>query len=87
MGYMIFLRDIDPRKISFSYGDSMFCFNRDNRILAGEKYQNPLCTQLFAFEDLPELFADKNFPQTDPLHIEAHLWVNPDRAIVRNLDR
>ena len=85
LGSMISLREIDPLTVSFSYGDSMFCFNEDNRSVAGEKYQNPLCDELYSLESLPGLFAHPNFRKAEPLHIEAHLWVAPDPASVRRL--
>ncbi|MBX3033557.1 MAG: hypothetical protein KF865_06490 [Bdellovibrionaceae bacterium] len=86
-GYLIYLRDVDPRSISFTYGDSMFSFNEENRRLAGEKYLNPLCEELFSLESLPQLFTNRKFPKADPLHIEAHLWITPDRQTVKNLNQ
>jgi hypothetical protein len=85
LGYMVSLGDIDPHAISFSYGDSMFCFNEENRLAAGEKYQNPLCEELYLLEGLPGLFTHPKFPKTEPLHIEAHLWVTPDPVSVMEL--
>lgn len=87
LGYLIYLRDIDPRSISFTYGDSMFCFDKDNRRQAGEKYLSLLCEEVYSLERLPLLFAHPKFPKVDPLHIEAHLWITPEPQIVRKLDR
>lgn len=87
IGYVIPLRDIDPRAISFSYGDSMFCFDRENRHRAGEKYQNPLCEDLYLLENLQQLVEHPNFPTEEPLHIEAHLWVTPDPSLAKSLTR
>lgn len=78
LGYFIQLQDIDPRSVSFTYGDSMLCFNDQNRQQSGERYRNPLCENLYSLADLPQLFAHPGFPKTERLHIEAHLWITPD---------
>lgn len=87
VGYLIYLQDIDPRSISFTYGDSMFCFNVENRRQGGEKYLNPLCEELYTLETLPQLFAHQNFPKIEPLRIEAHLWDTPNQQTVKIIDR
>jgi len=86
VGYMIFLRDLDPDIISFSYGDSMFCFHEENRSQAGERYQNPLCEKLYSCETLPQLLSHQDFPKINPLHIEAHLWTLPDSGFVKKAE-
>lgn len=87
LGYMISLQDIDPLTISFSYGDSMFCFDYENKRLAGEKYENILCDKLYLLESLSQLISHPNFPSKEPLNIEAHLWVTPNPLIVKRLER
>lgn len=87
VGYSINLKDLDPHKISFTYGDSMFCFIEEIRRQAGEKYANPLCTELYSVETLSELFGHNKFPKVDPLHVEAQLWVEPVPEIVTRIER
>ena len=84
--HMISLQDIDPLTISFSYGDSMLCFHEGNRILGGEKYQSPHCTNLYSLRNLSQLYASESFPATSALHIEAHLWVTPDLRTVKRIE-
>lgn len=85
LGYLIPLRDLHPRRISFTYGDTMFCFHPENRRLAGEKYRNPLCENLYLVEDLPGLVNHPLFPKAEPLAIEAQLWTRPDPSKVQRL--
>lgn len=85
IGYALRLGDLDPRTISFSYGDSMFCFHEGNRQQAGESYQNPLCDGFYSLENLPQLLAHQNFPKLNPLHIEGQLWSLPSRELFKKI--
>lgn len=85
IGYTVSLRDLPAGSISFSYGDSLLAYNEEYRRQAGERYQNPLCTDLFSLEELQDLFSHRNFPKDAPLHIEAHLWMEPAQEIIRIL--
>lgn len=87
IGYLIDLKDLDPYSISFTYGDSMFSFVQQNRAFAGSKYLNPLCADVYSLETLPQLFGHSSFPKSDPLHIEAHLWIQPNLETVKRLER
>ncbi len=87
IGYAIELAHIHKSSISFSYGDTMLSFNKENRKLAGEKYNNPLCDRLFGLDDLEELYWDHNFPRQSALAVEAHLWVQPLEGTVIRLNR
>lgn len=85
-GYTIKLKDISSEVISFTYGDSLLAFNDDYRTLSGEKYNNPLCRNIFRIEELENLFANTDYPADDPLKIEAQLWALPPREAVIPLD-
>lgn len=87
LGYTISIQDIDPLTISFSYGDSMFCFDSENKKFAGEKYTNTLCEDLYTLEGVTQLIVHPNFPSSEPLSIEAHLWVDPNPLTVKRLER
>lgn len=87
VGHVIYLRDLDPRSISFTYGDSMLSFVDENRRRAGEKYLNPLCDEVYSFEELPRLFTHRSFQTKDALHVEAQLWIAPERGKVKPLVR
>lgn len=84
--YIISLSKIPTEMISFTYGDSLLSFEQKYRTLSGEKYKNQLCDQVFRLENLVDLFSHSDFPNTDPLHIEAQLWIQPSENWV-NLDR
>lgn len=75
--YTISLKDIPDSQISFTYGDSMFCFNEDYRKLKGGAYLSELCPKLYKIEDLEKIFSHQDFKSSDCLHIEAQLWVKP----------
>jgi hypothetical protein len=83
IAHVIHLKDVNPGTVSFSYGDSMFCFHEDNRRIAGEKYRSRLCDDLYRIEDLARLHRE--IPKMESLHIEAQLWVEPDRRSVKIL--
>jgi hypothetical protein len=87
IGYLIYLRDLDPRAVSFTYGDSMLSFNDENRRLAGAEYFNPLCQKVFTTTDVAALFQNRHPIGQDPLHIEAQLWAMPEPAVVTVLAR
>ena len=80
--YKINLDNICKSTISFTYGDSMIAFNKVHRSNSGLKYQNPLCGKIFTFEDLNQIYTSLNYPNHDPLHIEAQLWIKPEMNIV-----
>ncbi len=86
IGYSIDLSDVQRNSVSFSYGDTMLSFNKENRKLAGEQYLNPLCGRLFMLDELMDLFESSYFCLSG-LAVEAHLWVHPDRKDVRRLVR
>jgi len=83
VGYSIELSQLSKKHVSFSYGDTMLSFNDENRKLAGEKYESPLCSELFLIDDLKGVLESKLFPVDSPLAIEAHLWVQPSGEVVR----
>lgn len=85
-GYILNLKDISSDSITFTYGDSLLALNEDNRQQSGEKYKSELCKNIFRTEDLDSLFSDPRFPKTEPLHIEAQLWITPAQIIVENLE-
>lgn len=87
IGYLIDLKDIDPWSISFTYGDSMFCFIEENRKQAGTQYSNPLCAEVYSLQTLSQLLSHPCFPKADPLHVEAQLWTEPNFGIVRKVVR
>lgn len=84
-GYKIDLQKISSDAISFTYGDSMLAFNESNGTRSGIKYQNPLCTNVYSFEELDLIFSSPHFPKEDPLAIEAQLWIEPAIHIVESL--
>ncbi len=73
IGYTIDLVHLHKSSISFSYGDTMLSFNKENRRLASKKYNNPLCDRLFGLDELEDLFEDNIFLSQSALTIEAHL--------------
>lgn len=75
--YIIQLKDLSPFQISFTYGDSMFCFNEDYRKIKGGQYLSQLCAHVYKFEDLEKVVAHSDYKSEDRLHIEAQLWVKP----------
>lgn len=75
--YKISLRNLPDTSVSFTYGDSLLAFDEAYRKLSGERYQNPLCEKVFLKNDLRLLFSSPDYPEREPLHIEAQLWVNP----------
>lgn len=85
IGYAIDLSHLQKKSVSFSYGDTMLSFQKENRKSAGEKYNDPLCDQLFGLDELEKLFENNSFPTHSSLAVEAHLWVPPDEKIVRRL--
>ncbi|MBK7892253.1 MAG: hypothetical protein IPJ84_15830 [Bdellovibrionales bacterium] len=87
IGYAIDLVHLHRNSISFSYGDTMLSFNVENRKVAGEKYQNPLCDRLFMLDELEYLFSNDLSSSQSPLAVEAQLWVSPTNEIVRKLER
>jgi hypothetical protein len=87
VGYAIDLSHLDRTQVSFSYGDTMFSMDEENRKVAGKLYENPLCNQLFVLDELEELFASPLFPDESALPIEAHLWIQPIPETVQKLAR
>lgn len=75
--YIIQLKDISSAQVSFTYGDSMFCFNEDYRQQMGGVYLSELCPQIYKLEDLEKIFLHPDYKSEDRLHIEAQLWVKP----------
>jgi hypothetical protein len=75
--HIIQLKDIAPDQISFTYGDSMFCFNEDYRQQKGGQYLSELCRRVYKIEDLDKIFSHENYQNSERLHIEAQLWVKP----------
>lgn len=75
--YKILLQSLPKMSVSFTYGDSLLAFDEAYRKLSGERYQNPLCANIFLEHDLNSLFSSPHYPEQNPLHIEAQLWVNP----------
>lgn len=63
----------------------MLSFNEENRKLAGEKYNNSLCNQLFMLDELESLFENKLFLAESALAIEAHLWIQPTNEMTYKL--
>lgn len=87
IGYTIDLSDVLSETISFTYGDSMFSYDQGYRRQSGEKYQNPLCAQIYRQEELPTLFRDSHYPTNEPLSVEAHLWEIPAPEHVKILQK
>ena len=75
--YTIQLKDISALHVSFTYGDSMFCFNDDYRMLKGGPYLSELCPHIYRIEDLEKIFSHSDYKSENRLHIEAQVWVNP----------
>jgi hypothetical protein len=87
VGYAIELSQLDKTHVSFSYGDTMLSFNEEYRKLAGEKYRNLLCNDIYMVDELESLINDKLFPIECPLTIEAHLWIQPSSDLITRLER
>ena len=83
--YLIELRDLPKHTVSFTYGDSMFCFNEDYRRLKGKDYLSELCTQTYTYEELPRIFSHTDYSSETHLHIEAQLWITPADAMLSGL--
>lgn len=84
--YIIHLDDLPQGSITFTYGDSLLAHNRENRSLSGEMYQNSLCIKIFGRDNLKDLFSDADFPKKKSLHVEAQLWIQPSKEIVKSLE-
>lgn len=78
--YILQLKDIPADQLSFTYGDSMFCFNEDYRQQKGGEYLSELCTHLYKIEDLNKIFSHPDYQHSAHLHIEAQLWVKPTES-------
>lgn len=74
--YLIRLQDLPKNSISFTYGDSMFSYNEDYRLLKGKGYLSELCPQLYTYEELPQIFSHTDYHSEMRLHIEAQLWMS-----------
>lgn len=85
IGHVIELTDLSLQNLSLTYGDSMISFVEKNKLLMGEKYQNPLCSRLFRFESLQSIFLGGDYPSQEPLHIEVQLWAQPNPSVVKAL--
>ena len=81
-GYRIRLRDLPKGSVSFTYGDSMFSLNEENRKLRGGAYLGSLCRQIYVPEELPFLFSHQEFQSAERLHVEAQLWIAPSEATI-----
>ncbi|MGE3757158.1 MAG: hypothetical protein AB7H97_05345 [Pseudobdellovibrionaceae bacterium] len=75
--YEIHLEDLCKDSITFTYGDTMLSFFDDYRKLSGEKYQNSLCNRIFLLDELDDLFSHADYPENEPLYVEAQLWTVP----------
>ena len=69
--YEIMLSEIPKDSITFTYGDTMLSYFSDYRRLSGEKYQNPLCNEIFLLDELDDLLRSSHYPKIDPLHNEV----------------
>ncbi len=81
--YLIYLQDLPADVVSFTYGDSLLAFNKSYRFRSGEKYQSELCAKVFRRDELEALISQ--LPQNEPLSIEAQLWMEPPKEIVKQL--
>ena len=82
--YIIRLKDLPKDSVSFTYGDSMFCFNEDYRLIKGGSYLGSLSTHIYTEEELPVIFSRLDYHSESRLHIEAQLWIAPASSIVLN---
>jgi hypothetical protein len=83
--YKINLDDLESEQISFTYGDSMLAFIKENRDQSGSQYQNPLCGEVFRLEELGRVYSSVHFPDENQLAIEAQLWTMPRQEIIETL--
>lgn len=84
-GYKINLVDLAPEQVSFTYGDSMLGFIKENRDLSGLQYKNPLCEEVYRLEELGSVYSSIHFPDENHLAIEAQLWTMPAQEIIETL--
>lgn len=77
IAYKIDLHSIPIETVSFTYGDSMFCFNEDYRHKKGQGYLSELCSQIYLHSELHQIFSNDDFKKESRLHIEAQLWITP----------
>lgn len=81
--YRVSLSDIDNLHISFSLGDSMFCFCDKNRTSQVFPYGDPIFQKLYVKDDLSLLIQKlSEFRSKVKIHIEAQLWITPAANIV-----
>ncbi len=84
-GYKINLDDLESEQISFTYGDSMLAFIKENRDQSGPKYKNLLCDEVYRLEELGNVYSSVHFPDENQLAIEAQLWTIPSQEIIETL--
>ena len=82
-GYKINLEDLESEQVSFTYGDSMLAFIKENRDQSGPQYKNPLCEEIFRLEELDSIYSSIHFPDVNQLSIEAQLWTMPLIGVCR----
>lgn len=80
--YCVRLSDMDPRHLSFTYGDSLLAFDDEYRRQIGGRYLNPLCRQVYCLTELEDLFRHPDLPADNPLNLEVQLWMRPQEWLV-----
>lgn len=84
-GYKINLDDLESEQVSFTYGDSMLAFIKENRDQSCPHYKNPLCGEVYTLEELDSIYSSIHFPDENQLAIEAQLWTMPSQEIIETL--
>lgn len=84
-GYKISFDDLESEQVSFTYGDSMLAFIKENRDQSGPQYRNPLCEEVYRLEELGGVYASIHFSDENQLAIEAQLWTMPSQEIIETL--
>ncbi len=84
-GYKINLHDLESEQVSFTYGDSMLAFIKENRDQSDPLYKNKLCEEVYRLEELDRVYSSVHFLNEGHLAIEAQLWTMPSHEIIETL--
>ena len=75
-GYKIKLDDLESEQVSFTYGDSMLAFIKENRDQSGAQYKNPLCEEVYRLEELGHVYSSIHFPVENQLAVKSASVIN-----------
>lgn len=94
--YEVSLSDIPPKSVTWTFGDSLVCFDPTYRtvVRSREKYRSPCCGKLYALSELERVREEVArervmwWEHKRPFHhvVEVQVWMMPDVRHVRRVE-